>query len=771
MTTNINSDEFNLQQLFKTIINHKWLIIILMLLTSFLMYMALYFTPSVYNSSSIIEIKSKGKPTLPNDILLGALSLNSGGKTEKEIEILKTFLIHNKALEKVDFKSSYFITEAYKDVEIYNDIPIEIKNIEIKNAKIIGKKIILTPTKNGFLLDVEGSLINFFRAQSINDGKVYHYGETVENDFFKLTIKQKHSFKKPIKFTLNGTNREIYDEIIKKNIQISQINPNASLIEISFKDTVPERATNYIDAIISSFIELSIERKNEQHNKILQFINEKLNSIKNQLQNSEDQLETFKVSHQIIEPSIQAKTFIQKLSEIEIQLSENALKSKLTSNLLSFIRHNDNLDAIAPSLMELNDQPTLKLITMLQDLQIKEANLLTELTSQHPKVITIRNQMYHVKQKILFNIKNLKSLLKQRKNSLISEKKNYEVRVKRLPTKEKNLINIQRDYRVGTTLYDYLLKKKTESELLIVSTLSDYKVIDNAHTDTLPVNPKRMLMMIISPLIGLLIGVVLATILQALNNKIMNLEDLELLTNLPVIGLIPHLQKKEVKLEVFEILDSPFTESYRSLRTHLTANHSKEKGHIIAISSIIAGEGKTTTTSNLAAVFQMAGYKSIILSLDLRKPTLHTYFDLPNNKGMSTYLSGNDTIQDIIFATKYTDLHVVSSGPIPNNPSELILSDKLANFLEVLKTRYDYIFIDTAPVGLVSDTIHIMKFADTNIIIMKEKQAEKSFLASLENIIEKNNLKNVNLVLNNSHSKKNGYYGYGYGYGYNVKEV
>ena len=771
MTTNINSDEFNLQQLFKTIINHKWLIIVLMLLTSFLMYMALYFTPSVYNSSSIIEIKSKGKPTLPNDILLGALSLNSGGKTEKEIEILKTFLIHNKALEKVDFKSSYFITEEYKDVEIYNDIPIEINNIEIKNAEIIGKKIILTSTKSGFSLDVEGSLLNFFQSQSINDGKVYRYGEMVENDFFKLTIKEKHTFKKPIKFILNGTNREIYDEIIKKNIQISQINPNASLIEISFKDTVPKRATTYIDAIISSFIELSIERKNEQHNKILEFINEKLNTIKNQLQNSEDQLETFKVSHQIIEPSIQAKTFIQKLSELEIQLSENALKSKLTSNLLSFIRHNDNLDAIAPSLMELNDQPTLKLITTLQDLQIKEANLLTELTSQHPKVITIRNQMYHVKQKILFNIKNLKSLLKQRKSSLTSEKKNYEVRVKQLPTKEKNLINIQRDYRVGTTLYDYLLKKKTESELLIVSTLSDYKVIDNPHTDTLPVNPKRTLMMIISPLIGLLIGIVLATIIQALNNKIMNLEDLELLTKLPVIGLIPHLHKKEVKLEVFEILDSPFTESYRSLRTHLTANHSKEKGHIIAISSIIAGEGKTTTTSNLASVFQMAGYKSIILSLDLRKPTLHTYFDLPNNKGMSTYLSGDDTIQDIIFATKYTDLHVVSSGPIPNNPSELILSDKLANFLEVLKTRYDYIFIDTAPVGLVSDTIHIMKFADTNIIIMKEKQAEKSFLSSLENIIEKNNLKNINLVLNSSHSKKNGYYGYGYGYGYNVKEV
>ena len=162
----------------------------------------------------------------------------------------------------------------------------------------------------------------------------------------------------------------------------------------------------------------------------------------------------------------------------------------------------------------------------------------------------------------------------------------------------------------------------------------------------------------------------------------------------------------------------------------------------------------------------MAGYKSIILSLDLRKPTLHNYFDLSNEKGMSSYLMGEDSIQDIIFATKHTDLHVITSGHVPNNPSELILSNKLTELLELLKTRYDYIFIDSAPIGLVSDNIHLMKLADQNLLVVRENYAEESFLSSLDNIIQKNQLQNIGLVLNRSKSKTKSY-GYGYGYGKN----
>ena len=768
MKKQTNTDELNLEKLSKTIINYKWLILSLMLLTSILMFINLYFKPSIYSASSIIEIKSKSKTTSPNDFLLNAFSLGGGGKIEKEIEILKTFLIHKEALSKIDFQASYYKTKNYKNIELYLDSPINVNNIKIYNPKIIGKKFILTPQGTGFSLSIDKSFMDFLSSSSIatlEQDKIYNYGRSIENKDFKLTVNKKSISNQALTFILNGDKRKIYDSMVTKGLSIAQINQNAPLIKISFEDNIPERANNYVNAITSCFINQSIEAKNEQNNKILDFINNQLDAMRETLKVSENKLENFKVINKIVEPSIQAKTYITQLSTIEVDISENSLKQRLIDNLLSFARHNNNLDAIAPSLMELNDKPTLQLISSLQDLQIKESELKTEFTDQYPKLITIRKQIHRTRNKIISNMKNLKSLTKQKTISLENKKQTYEKKIQNLPKKEKKLVNIKRDYQVSSTMYNYLLKKKTEIELLVVSTLSDYKIIDKAHTFDEPIKPKRALMMVISPLIGLLLGIIFAIILEALNKKIKTKDELESLTDFPIYGIIPELYKKDIKLEVCDNPNSPFTESYRNLRNHLQNRKENNEATIITITSNIANEGKTTLTSNLACVFQMAGYKSIILSLDLRKPMLHTYFNLMNNKGMSSYLAGEDSIQDIIFATKHTDLHVITSGPIPNNPSELILSKRLPELIEILKTRYDYIFIDTAPVGLVSDTLQLMKIADKNLVVFRENYAENSFINSLNDIADKNDLENIGLVLNRTKSQHQAY-GYGaYGYG------
>ena len=772
MNNQINNGELNLEKLYMILGNYKWLILSLMFLSSTLMFANLYFKPSVYLSSSILEIKSKSKPKIPNDILLSALSFGSSGKVEKEIELLKTFLINQKALEKIDFSVKYFKTKSYKDIETYNTSPIKVTDISIYNENLIGKKITLHPHDNYFTLSIKNSLIDsLFSFMSpvtyieFDTKKKYLYGETIKNDFYQITINKNKKFNTAIKFILSGSKRRIYDDIIKKRLSVQQINPNAPLIEISFEDNIPSRGNDYINSLSQAFINTSVNSKNEQNNKVLTFINQQLAKIKTTLQDSENKLEGYKTKHKIIEPSIQAKKYIEKLSELEIKLSENTLKQKLIRNLLSFAQKNSNLDAIAPSLMELNDKPTLQLITTLQNLQITAANLKTELTNKHPKVITIQRQMYHVRNKILYNLKNLKSLILQKHHSIKEEKLSYESKIQSLPKEEKKIVNINRNYQVSATMYNYLLKKKTESELLVISTISDYKIIDKAHANSKAIKPKKTLLMLVSPLIGLLLGILLATILHGLNNKISSREELERLTNLPLLGLIPQLNKSKVNLEVYKDSQSNFTESFRSLRSNLpTKTKEDEVAKVILITSTIASEGKTTITSNLASIFQMAGHKSIILSLDLRKPTLHNYFDLENERGMSSYLRGEDSVQDIIFATKHTNLHVITSGPIPNNPSELILSSKLLELLELLKTRYDYIFIDTAPIGLVSDSINLMKLADQNLIVLRENYAEESFLSSLDDLIRKNKLENVGLILNRSKSKTISY-GYGYGYG------
>lgn len=767
MKTRTHEGELNLEKLYNTILNYKWLIISFILISTILMAINLYFKPSIYNSSSILEVKSQNKGSMPSDFISSALSFGSSNKVEKEVAILKTFALNDKALEEVNFQTKIFVKESYRDIEVYQNPPVAFNHIKIFDHRLIGKKIVLTPHKDFFTLEIEHSIFSSFihfisNFNNKEAEKKYQFEQKIKRSDFELSVKKLKPFNKPIKFILCGENQKVFYNIISESLSVQQLGQNVPLIKISFEDTIPQRAEDYINALTKSFIDESVKNKNEQNNKILTFLNEQLNDIRNTLKVSEENLETYKTNNQVIEPSIQAKNYINKLSNLEISISDNLLKQKLVNNIFIFAKNNNNLDAIAPSLMELKDKPTLQLITTLQNLQIKENNLKIEFTEQHPKVITIKKQIYNLKRKILYNIKNLKNIIKQKNLSLKKEKERYEAKISTLPNKEKNLVNIKRDYQVSSTMYNYLLKKKTESELLIVSTLADFRTLDEAHTLALPSKPKRGLLLILGPIIGLILGLLLAIILEALNKKIKTKEILETLTDLPLLGIIPELKNKNIKLEVFNAPNSVFTESYRSLRSNLPKKK-KNKASLIAITSTVGNEGKTTLTANLASVFQMADYKCIILNLDLRKPTLHTYFNLENKKGMSSYLSGKDDIQNIIFATKHTNLHVITSGPIPPNPSELILSNKLSELLEVLKPRYDYIFLDTAPIGLVSDSVELMKLADQNLIVLRENYAEKSFLESLDRIIEKNHLNNIGLVLNRSKSKRKSY-GYGYGY-------
>jgi capsular exopolysaccharide synthesis family protein len=768
-----HAGELNLEKFYNTLMSYKWLILTVMLLSTMLMSISLYFKPSIYSSSTLLEVKSNPKATTPGDVLMGALSFGQDGKVGKEVEVFKTFFINEKAINKVKLQTQFYEKDGYRDIEIYKNIPIKIGDIKVFNKRIFDKKIILTPHGESFSLSIDNSFIDYLmkyikpESYIALDNKKYFFNEEIHNSYFELIINKESNLTQPIKFVIHEDNRKIYRDIVTENLSVQQVGSNVPLIKITYEDTIPQRATEYITALTSGFIEESIKSKNEQNNRVVTFINERLDSIRKTLKDSENKLEMYKTKNDIIEPSIQAKRYIEKLSELEIQLSENLLKQKLVNNLSIFVNKNSKLDAIAPSLMELNDKPTLDLIVSYQNLEIKISNLKTELTEEHPEIITAKRQMYHLKKKIRSNIQNLKRLLSQKHTSLEQEKRSYEEKIKSLPTEEKNLVNINRDYKVSATMYDYLLKKKSESELLIAATTSDYKIIEKAHNNEEPIKPKRAILMVAAPLMGLLLGVVLAVILKSLNNKITNKKELEELTDLPLLGIIPLHKNKKAKLEVYKDLNSEFTESYRSLRSNLPAKRDDGLANTILITSTVANEGKTTLTANLASVFQMAGYKSIILNLDLRKPTLHGYFDLDNSKGMSTYLSGKDSIHDIIYSTRYPDLHVIPSGPIPDNPSELILSHKFNRLLEILKTRYDYILIDSAPVGLVSDTIHLMKFTDINIVLFKENNAEASYVEAIHNIIEKSNIKNVGIVLNQSTSKAKSY-GYGYGYGYGL---
>jgi len=768
------NQDLNSQQISSILKTYKWSIIFITLLVTALSYAYIYFKPSIYVSNSIIKVKANEKKQ-SEDIINNTLQTSRSKDVLEEISLLKTFKINNRSLNSVNFKVLYFLKKSYKNIEIYGDqIPISIKNIKIKNEKVVGKLLTLVPNQQGdtytlkytmpYKAKLRQKLFNTEEFQ-LQSSDTQTFGQTVSNKHFELTINKKNNLTEPIHFVINGEKRAIFQNLIFTNLHVKQLEKDTSLIKISFEDTIPERANLYVDALTKSFIDYSIESKNTQNSKTLNFITEELQNIKKELKSSEDRLETHQVTTNIVQPSVQASLYIKNLSQIEIEISENKLKKKLITNLINFIQNNYNLDAIAPSVAKLNDQNTLSLITKLQNNQLLEEELTQEYTEAYPKLQTLRKQIQTIRNKIEFNLNSLSTNIDYKNTNLNTRKESYETSMKTLPSKERQLVNIKRNYEVKSKMYEYLLKKQAENKIIQLATFSNYQVIDKAYSTNIPIKPKRLFILVLSIFLGLILGISIALIRATKNNLIKSKDDIENLTSLPLYGSIPYYKQNTHKVSIYKELKSPFTEAFRTLRTNLQFISHKDQGTIMLVTSTIANEGKSTIVSNLATILEMAKYKTVIVNFDLRKPTLHKFFDVDNSKGVSTFLSGQDSVEEVITSTEFANLDIIPSGPIPSNPAELVLSKDLPALFDKLKDLYEYIIIDTAPIGIISDTKTLMKHSDLNLIIIREDYAKKEFIATLEDMIEKHDFQNIGLILNASKAT-GGEYGYGYSYEY-----
>jgi len=764
--------ELTFQDIINILKKYKWSIMTITTLFALLSYAYIYFTPPSFVSYSIIKVKANEK-TRSEDIINSTISTVRSKDVLEEISLLKTFKINSKSLDNVNFKTQFFIDDEYRKKEIYgDDVPIEITNIRLFDKDILGQRLTLIPTKSGYnikyIMPYKAKLKqSVFQTKEffLDEIKNKHYGEIIENKSFKLKINKKSKFTKPIHFVIHGDKRSIFEKKIYYKLNIVPLEKDTSLIKISFEDTIPERANLYVDALTKSFIDYSIESKNTQNDKTLNFIVTELQNIKKELKNSEEKLEFHQVAKNIAKPSEQATLYIKNLSNIDIKISENNLKKKLILNLISFVQNNYNLDAIAPSISKLNDKSTFELITKLQNLQITEQELTQEYTNEYPKLKTLRKKSATIRNKIAYNLKSLRNDIDYENTNLLKRKVSYETKMKTLPSKERELVNIKRNYEVKSKMYEYLLKKEAENKIVQLATFSDYQIIDNAYNSNIPVKPKKSFILLVSILLGLAVGSLIAFIRHFSNNYIKNKEDIEFATNLPIYGSIPFHKQGKNQIEVHKEAKSPYSESFRTLRTNLQFISQKEKGTVILITSTVPGEGKSTTSANLATIMEMAKYKTVVINFDLRKPTLHNFFEVNNEKGISSFLDGINTINEIIEPTEFANLDIIPSGPIPDNPSELMLSKQLPLLFQQLRSMYDYIIVDTAPIGIVSDTKTLIPLSDLNLIIVREGYAKKEFIHTLEEMIQKHNFKNVGLILNASKAQ-GGEYGYGYSYEY-----
>jgi capsular exopolysaccharide synthesis family protein len=511
------------------------------------------------------------------------------------------------------------------------------------------------------------------------------------------------------------------------------------------------------------YVSYGLDFKKQIAEQTISFINAQLDIISDSLEVAAKKLENFRLANSFINLSSEGAIIQGRLEKTENEKAAFELQLQYYNYLAEYLNDkNATGTIISPSVIGLSDQVLLSRVNELSSLQREKEKLGFNLEVNQPAVELIDRQTEVAREALRENIRNgiagltISKAETERKISLIEKE------INRLPSTEKMLVTIQRQFDLNNTVYTYLLEKRAESGIARASTLPDNRPIDYAQSGG-PIFPKTRNNYIIAFIFGLMLPLAGIILIDFLNDKVMDKKDIERKTNVPVIGFISHYDGKN-EIPVIEKPGSALAESFRSVRTAIKYYVKENEVTVIVVSSTISSEGKTFISSNLAAITAMLGKKVLLIGLDLRKPSINRIFEFRDSPGMSTYLSGNCEYEEIIMNTSLDKLFYAPSGPIPPNPAELIETEQMKKFMERAKREFDFIIIDTPPIALVTDALLLARYVDVNLFIVRQRYTSRNTIELIEQLKNHGDLKNMAIIINDI--SLSGYYGYGMRYGY-----
>ena len=760
---------------------------ILLSIVIFLLIGFLYnrYSTKIYKSSTTLLIKEESNASLGSDDVFEGLDLFGGQKNIKnEIGILKSFSLTKKTLQKLNFRTSYYHSGSFKSDDIYKKTPFIVTIDEYQPQSINQKFFVKLVSEDEFILTVDLNNVKLFdgSTETFISNKEYDFNyegshkfdEKINTDFFSFTISKNDLslFKEEdwVNYFFVVSNYNNLTKNYLRSLKVLELEKDASILKISLEGSNPVKINDFLNKFTELYLATGLDEKNQITSNTIQFINEQLTSISDSLSDVETSLEIFKERNPKIELSQKEYGAFYQVEKLEQEKAILELNNKYYISLEEYLIKNNNIDNIvAPSTMGIDDPLLNSHIVELTKLYSQLDVVSVNSKQEHPLVISIKKQIKSTKKKLIENIENIISSSELTLEDINSRIVEIESLIGNLPENERILLNIQRKFNLNENIYNYLLEKRAEASITKASNISDHKVIDMPRLESnLPIKPNTTFIYIFSILIGVLLPTTVISLYFLFNNKIIDKKDIDQITSVPLIGKIMHNDSGHNLVN----LNSPksvIAESFRSIRTNIQYLASSKKEKVICITSSVAGEGKTFVAMNLASIFSISRGKTILIGGDMRKPKIFNDFNLSNDKGLSSYLSNQNTKHEVIQKTDFENLDIILSGPIPPNPSELLSLDKMKDLIEELKKTYQHIIIDTPPVGLVTDPLILMKYSDINIYVVKQNFTTKDMLHNFNETIVKNNVVSMNLIINDISNDKSSYsYGYGYGnnYGY-----
>lgn len=756
-------DETDLRQVIGTLYRHRWAILVFTLLGVLISAVLAYFKPNVYQAQSTVEIQVKNPWGWGGrqDAVSSALSGGSASSLDTEMEIIRSRFVTSKALKKVDFSHHYFIYKKFKQLELYKNSPFS-----VEMTKGFGTVFHLYPI-NAEKFRLKTTYKKGGKERTYD--RVHIYGKEIHTKDFVLVVRRKPGIKMTeSEYLFRVDNPKGLAAAIHGRVHTAPVSKRATLIKISFQDTVPLRTQEFVNALTTAYLRQNIERRTQEAEKTLEFINSQLKTLAENLKVSAANLEAFQRKTKTIDVDKKVERLSEKLGEYESQLATLRLQEEILNSLVRKVKKGKELETLTLAGIGIKDEALAGLISDLRDAILKKKELLRDYTSAYPEIQKLQTRIKQLRKIIIQSVSNLYKSVKEKEKFLRLQMGKFHRELSSLPEDQRNFLALQRRFASNEKFYSYLMEKKTETEIRKASTVSANRIVDTALYPGAPVKPKRKLIVLIGLILGLILGIAYAFGRELIDDRIKNEEQIKELCDVPILGTVPHFKiaKNENPL-IFKDPKSIAAEAFRNIRTNLLFMNPREQGQIVAVTSTIGGEGKTTICTNLGGIIALAGKKVVILNLDMRKPTLHKRFGVKNQKGMSNLLSGHAKLSEVIQHTGYENLDIISSGPVPPNPSELIGGEILPQVFKVLRRHYDIVLLDTPPVGLVTDARLVMGEADITLFVLRAGFSRKIFLSKINEYYRQNDYKGIGIVLNDFNVSKHGYgYGYDYAYGY-----
>jgi tyrosine-protein kinase Etk/Wzc len=767
----IQNDEIDLADLFKTIMKYKYIIALFAIIFTLVAGVFAYTKPSVYSSFSTIELQEDKNSFSTQDALKDAFS---GGTVnlENQIQILKSKSLQDDAVKYLNLGTRYFSSKNYREFEYYKNSPFIVIDKVLEDV-IYGTNFVLTPIdEESFRLEIKPiskyskrGILATLGVQPLEDyekityDQVHKYNQEISTPWFTIQI-TKISPLENEEYSFSFVHPSISSDIYFSQLSITQVTEKASVLAASIEDGVSLRAADLLNSLFKAYLVQEIDRKSEVANLSLTFIDNQLDEINAKLKVSESDLESYKESNDVITLSSKAESISKQLVEYETKMQELSIEENIMNNLYQYISSNQNLSGLTVGSITFADPVLASLIKNLHELSAQKDTLLMDYTELHPEVQKLEKTVASLRRQIIASLKNNLGQISQRKASLNGLIDKYKSSLETLPKQERDLTRLTRHFSVNEKVYSFLLEKRAETAILKSSTISNGRVLDQALNFKKPIKPKRILIVLVGLILGIIVGLAYAFLREFLNHTIKNTEEIEKYSSMPIYGVIPLNKNKKTS--------NVFLEAFRSIRTNLQFLPQNEKSRVISITSSVSGEGKTTIASKLAEIIAQSDKRVIVLDMDLRKASIHKEFDLANNIGMSNYLTHQNSLEEVIKKTNSKNVDVITTGVLPPNPSELILTNAMKKLLEELKESYDYIIMDTPPVGLVTDALILMNYSDITFTVVRANYTRKEFIRNLDRLSKEHSHNHVGMILNGVEiGDKYGYgYGVSYGYGY-----